>query len=318
MRNPYSEKNLVHYFFSSILCFMLAFFCTFPVLLGAQEYEEDEDYYYEEEEEKEESKTRNPATSKKRASLPKKAKRLGEKTSSSSSSSDELTVWLNQIEELKKQNNNKIILLVSKVLNKDPGNSQALLALGTFYLNNNKERLAKIVFNLVLEKKLHLDKVYNNLGVASLKQGNLGEAIEMFTKSLDEKSNKIAPAANLGSIYLGAYNYALASKFLEIAWKNRSHTSLKLLQNIGNNYALALSYMGKEKRAKEVFEEVIDSDVKDPRLFINYAIMRIKISEDKDKSKIMDLLNRADFLDKTGQYDNKIRTLRDGVENLFP
>ena len=327
MKGKKMIKNSVYYF-----CFAVAFFVLHSVsishLLAEDDeengYYEDEDYEEQDREEEDRVERKEPERKERAAPVVKKSLRPSakkgerEKLAESRLKENEVNAWLRQIEELKKQNNQaKINQLAAKVLNRDPDNMQVLLALGAFYLNRNKERLAKIIFNRVLEKKVHLDVVYNNLGVVALKEGNRGEAIEMFKKSLEQVRDKVAPSANLGAIYMTAYNYTQAADYLEVAWESKGRLPAVLFQNIGNNYALALAWTGKADQSVEVFEEIIDKEVTDPDIFVNYAIVRIRALETRDKDKVLELLDKAAFLDKTGQHDNKIRALKDIANHAF-
>ncbi|MDE0119215.1 MAG: tetratricopeptide repeat protein [Bdellovibrionales bacterium] len=222
--------------------------------------------------------------------------------------------WLKQLDSLKKSNKKEDVLLAltSKILNEDPDNIQALNTLGVFYLNTGKIPLAKIIFTRALTKHPENSSLHNNLGVIALKEGTRKEAMEAFQKSLSYRYSNYASAANLGTLYMQAYEYDLALDHLSLAYSRaRQYLSLTHYEVVktGNNYAVALAWSGKFRKARNVFEELVKNNPSFVELLLNYAILLGRDLEDKDKA--YSFLNKADLMDKSGRYARDIKALKE-------
>ena len=220
--------------------------------------------------------------------------------------------WLKTLNSLKRSKKEAPLLaIISKILNQDSDNIQALSALGVFYLQSGKIQLAKIIFTRALQKHPKNSSLHSNLAVIALKEGKKKEAVEAFQKSLGYQYSNYSAAANLGTLYMQAYEYNYASEYLSLAY-NRAKQYLSITHyevlKIGNNYAIALSWSGNFQKSEDIFQELIKNNPGAVELLLNYAILLGK--DLKDKNKAYQFLQRADLMDKAGRHARKIKALR--------
>ena len=206
--------------------------------------------------------------------------------------------------------------MVSKILNYDSDNLQALNTLGAFYMQNGKNHLAKIIFTRMLKKDPKNSAAQNNLGVIALKEDDKAKAISAFLKSLDYRYNNYMAAANLGALYMEAYEYRLALEHLEVAYKmSKKYLPLNSQEviRIANNYAVALAWNGRVNKARSVLEDMIKQNPNDVTLLLNYTILLAKDLDESEKS--VKFLRRVDLMDKSRRYAKKIQALRKYLDN---
>ncbi len=221
--------------------------------------------------------------------------------------------WLESLELLKKRNSKheaRFVSLVSRILNYDPNNVEALNTLGTFYLQAGKIKLAKIIFVRALKAHPKNSSVHSNMGVIALKENKKEEAIIAFKKSLGYRYSNYSAAANLGTLYMEVYEYDRALDHLELAYgRAKSYLSVNHPEvvKVGNNYAVALAWSGNARKSASVFEELIKNNPKEVKPILNYAILLATKVKNKDES--LKWLRRVQFVDHAGRYATRIRTL---------
>jgi len=241
------------------------------------------------------------------------SKRGNSKKEIQSQKQKQVEKWIRALGAIKKtkENESRIVSLVSKILNSDSDNLWSLNTLGVFYLQNGKSHLARIIFTRILKKNPKNSSAQNNLGVIALKDGEKEEAISAFLKSLDFRYNNYIAAANLGALYLEAYEYRLALEHLEMAYKmSRRYLPLndKQVIHIANNYAVALAWNGKVSRADSILEDMIKRNPNEVSLLLNYAILLAKDLDEHKKS--VKFLRKADLMDRSRSYARNIKALR--------
>ena len=221
--------------------------------------------------------------------------------------------WLKQLDSLKKNNKKEepLLALTSKILNEDPDNIQALNTLGVFYLRGGKVSLAKIIFTRALKKHPKNSSLHSNLALIALKEGRKEDAIEAFQKSLSYRYSNYAAAANLGTLYMQAYEYNLALDYLSLAY-SRAKQYLSMVHyevvKTGNNYAVALAWSGDFQKSEDIFEELVKNNPQAVELLLNYAIL---LGRDlKNTEKAYTLLHKVDMMDRSGRYASSIKALR--------
>ncbi len=275
-----------------IILFLCVLLCFSPVFLVKAEWvDEEEDIAVENQEEKSEAEEAKHQARQKR---------------------QRLRQWLKQLEAFKRSKKERVLVdLVSKILNEDPDNIQALNTLGAFYLQNGKTLMAKIIFTRALKKHPKNSSLHNNLAVIALKENKKKDAVEAFQKSLSYRYSNYSAGANLGALYMQAYEYDLALDRLSMAY-SRAKQYLPLnhyeLVKTGNNYAVALAWSGDFRKSRVVFEELIAKNPKVVELALNYAIL---LGRDlKRKSVSARMLNKADLMDTSGRYTRNIKALK--------
>ena len=226
--------------------------------------------------------------------------------------------WQEELEKINKirRNENRIMLLVSRILNQSPENVKALNVLGAYYLKTGRTKLADIIFTRALKKDPKNSSVHNNKGLVFLKEGREREAFLAFQKSLRYKRSNYASAANLGSLYLKAYEHGQALDFMARAYRqvrSRPNLAQGSVLDVGNNYAVALSWAGDFNRSRSVFKELVNSYPDSLDLAANYAVLLAK--DLRERSPARTALRKMDFLDKTGRYSKKRREIRKYLES---
>lgn len=239
-----------------------------------------------------------------------------EKDSRAQQEQKKMKQWLKQLQALKRsKKEDRLVSLVSKILNKDANNIQALNTLGVFYLRNGKIQLAKIIFTRALKKHPKNSSLHANLAIIALKEGKPEEAVKGFQKSLSYRYSNYASAANLGTLYMRAYEYDLALEYLSLAY-SRAKLKLSLkhreVLKTGNNYAVALAWSGNFKKSADIFEELVGKNSGSVELLLNYAILLGKDMKNKEES--YRFLQKADMMDKSGRYSRKIKALREHLK----
>ena len=223
-----------------------------------------------------------------------------------------LQQWLKRLESLKRTKKEPALLdIVSKILNEDPDNAQALNTLGAFYLQNGKTFMAKIVFTRALKKHPKNSSLHNNLAVIALKEDKKKDAVKAFEKSLSYRYSNYSAGANLGTLYMQAYEYDLALDKLSSAY-SRAKQYLPLnhyeLVKTGNNYAVSLAWSKEFRKSAAVFEELIAQNPKVVELSLNYAILLGRgLKRTTDSARV---LNKADLMNTSGRYTRNIKALK--------
>ena len=217
----------------------------------------------------------------------------------------------------KRENEDRIISLVSRILNFDSKNKIALLNLATYYLKTGRYQMAKIIFTRALKHYPENSSIHNNMGIILLKEGEVDQAALSFKKSLKYERNNFFAAGNLGSLYIQGYNYQSAVGYLNLAYNGTkeelSMTNPQVVKT-GNNYALALSWSGNYRKANKVFKELIKNNPKEVELVINHAILLGRNL--KKKESALKALKRVDFLDNERRYSGKVKALKKYLESI--
>ena len=92
-----------------------------------------------------------------------------------------------------------------QALQDDPSSAEAIYGMGSVYLNQNKNAAAREMFERGLRQSASypdtLPDTWNNLGVISTRENNIGEAIQDFENALMINPNHLLSLDNLGNAY---------------------------------------------------------------------------------------------------------------------
>lgn len=147
------------------------------------------------------------------------------------------------------------IKYVKKSIEIDPKNTQAKLNLASLYMDQNQYDLAKKNFEVVLEDLTFQQqfRTYYNLGVLSLKQRNIRQALNFFKQSIAENENYCPAHFQMGKIY-----YTKA-KFEEALNHFKGASKGTCFENPEPIYFTALTYIKLDQVvfAKEKLEDII-------------------------------------------------------------
>ena len=232
----------------------------------------------------------------------------------------QLPKWLKELDTLIMRRNLReasLLRITTRILNTDPNNAKALNALGVYYLRSGKNQLAKILFARGLKAHPKNSSLLGNLAIVSLKEDRKSEAIEALAKSLEYRYNNYASAANLGTLYMQAYEYDFALEYLSLAYSRAkrylSASNYEVIKT-GNNYAVALAWSGNFRKSENIFEELIENNSSSVLLLLNYAIL---LGKDLKKTKrAYTYLQKADLMDKSGRRGRQIKRLRNYFKNM--
>ncbi|PMP87406.1 MAG: hypothetical protein C0173_09220 [Desulfurella sp.] len=106
-----------------------------------------------------------------------------------------------------------------KALNINPNNPDALFCLGVFYLKEGKVKKSLEYFNLLLNKdllklKVQLGCLYNNIGVAYIKLGNVEEGFKLIEQALDLNPMYMDAQYNLEQKNKNSYDFKITRKLI--------------------------------------------------------------------------------------------------------
>ena len=138
---------------------------------------------------------------------------------------------------------------LKKSLDADSKNSDARNNLATILMQQGKMEIAKKQYEIILDDLVYKKtfRVYYNLALVHLKQGNTSKAKELLVESVGHREDYCAAHFLLGTLYEKEASYSNAKKHYDRASRGSCKSqSLPL-------YRLALLYlkMGKELMAKE-------------------------------------------------------------------
>ena len=213
-----------------------------------------------------------------------------------------------------------VLEVVSKILNKDPNNIPAINSLALFYMKNNKSSLGALVLARVSSKKLTDPVIMNNLAILSLKYGDVREALQYLKKALEKDSSYAIARVNLATLFTGFSDYKNAyfyyrdsyKKILE-RWSPRDSKHIHLL----NNYAVALTHVGRWKEAFSVFARLVKASSPQAEILLNYALFLTEKSKKETVPVAKGTLKKAlEVLDELTLYSGS-SSLKKRVRRLL-
>ncbi|MCB9026189.1 MAG: tetratricopeptide repeat protein [Bdellovibrionaceae bacterium] len=199
---------------------------------------------------------------------------------------------------------------IQERLSKNPEDVKTLNMLGVYYLKEKQLGLANFAFG----KGLLFDKenpaIYNNLGVIEIKKGDIRQAIVNFKKALSFNPKYKPAQTNLSSIYLDYKDFKSSIGPIEDSYddlkKDLSRGSVMAVQ-AANNYAVALVGLGDNKKAKSIYEKIMDGGSRDVDVMMNYAILLAKVL--KEKTDSIKIFSKIKFTSEDPVILNKIKEL---------
>lgn len=190
-----------------------------------------------------------------------------------------------------------IVRAASKILGVDPKNVAALNALALHYFEQGKLGLARMIVSRALQDNSSVPGLHNNLAIIYLAEGKQRLALAEFRKAIEHKPDYRIGAANLGSIFLDYKDYERAMAPLEAGYrsvkaelKSGSPSAIE----VANNYAVALSGLGKLDEARAVYQEIVANSSRQPIVLMNFAVLLVeKLKDYKEGSKLISKIKFA-------------------------
>ena len=211
-----------------------------------------------------------------------------------------------------------------RALHDDSANAEALYGLGSIYLQQNKNTQAREAFERVTQLPANypdtLPNAWNNLGLLTARDGQIGKAIPYFQEALKLNPNHLVALENLGSAYRQARqwedarrtlehavevgpedpeaNYSLGMVFAQLNDDQRAYDYLQRALKFRPDYPEALNnlgvlYMrsGRREDATTNFERCIQVAPAFDQSYLNLArVYVIEGSPDKARGVLLDLL----------------------------
>lgn len=224
------------------------------------------------------------------------------KSNSSAAGAVAATASQRLTDAVRAQNDDAISAATTEILTQNPKDLRALNALAMVYYKRGRYEAAEYLINKAMVVNSNRAELYSNLGLIRLAQGEKREAITAFRKGLELNSNDAVIGANLGAIYIKEKDYSKAEIALEIPVR-KGTKDLKTL----NNYAIALTGVGKHDKALGIYESLLKNNPGKPDIMLNYSILLI---DHKQKYREgIDILNRLKFVGVPSEARNLIKDL---------
>lgn len=223
---------------------------------------------------------------------------------------------IKQLSEARKSKSEAaIVRAASQILAIDPTHLETLNTLAVFYFETKRYGLAKILLRRALKDHPNEPALHNNLGVIYLTENEPRLALESFRKSVQLKSSYRLGATNLASIYLEHGDYQRSLAPLEDSYKaTRSDLSrgADYAVEIANNYAVALLGAGDNSKAEDVFEVIAKSETRNPKPWLNYAILLTDVL--KKKKDALRVISKLKFMTEDRDILKRVQELEKRIE----
>lgn len=223
---------------------------------------------------------------------------------------------LKQLSEARKsRSEGAIIKIASQILGIDQKNKEALNTLAVFYFETKRYGLAKILLRRALKDHPDEPALHNNLGIIYLAENEPRLALESFRASVQKRSNYRIGATNLAAIYLEHRDYARSLSPMEESYRAvRSDLSrgADFAVEIANNYAVALMGTGNNSKAEDIFEDIVSSESRNPKPYLNYAILLTDVL--KKKKDALRIISKLKFMTEDREILKQTQDLEKRLE----
>ncbi len=155
-----------------------------------------------------------------------------------------------------------------RALQDDPSSAEAIYGIGSVYLNQNKNAAAREMFERGLRQSASypdtLPDTWNNLGVISTRENNLGEAIQDFENALKLNPNHLLSLDNLGNAYRLQKRWTEARNVLERALAiapddPEANYSLAMVYAQTDETTKAYEYLQRALKARPDYPEALNN-----------------------------------------------------------
>ena len=213
-----------------------------------------------------------------------------------------------------------------QALEDDPSSAEALYGIGSVYLNQNKNALAREMFeNCVKLQPTYpetLPDAWNNLGVLATREGHIAEAVDNFQKALAVNPRHLLSLDNLGNAYRleknwnearqvleraldvapddAEANYSLGMVFAQTGETTKAYDHLQRALKARPDYPEALNNLGilyllnrRRDEAVASFEQCIRVAPSFDQAYLNLArVYALEGAHDKARTLLLDLLKQ--------------------------
>ena len=219
---------------------------------------------------------------------------------------------------VKSKQENRVLTVVSSILNKDFNNVLAINSLAFFYLQTNRLGLAQLILNRLSSNKHKNPFILNNLAFASLKYGNPREAISFLKKALSLDSNYKLAHVNLANIFVIQKDYQNAYFYYKKAYDfmNQNNLDQNQARLLLGNYSVALTGSQQWNEGSALFQRLERVSPPRPESLFNYSCFLAERSKRESRdSAVVTLKQAKELVDELKVYGLKLR-LRNKVNKL--
>lgn len=166
----------------------------------------------------------------------------------------------------------------------DPAGAEALYGLGSVYLEQQKDALARDYFLRASRAEANypstLPNTWNNLGILSARGGKTDEAIAYFQRSLELNAENAVALQNLGNAYRQKKDWANAKSALERALALRP-------EDAEANYGLGMVYAQTDdtEHAHEYLQKALAARPAYPEALNNLGILYLRTRRPEEAEK---------------------------------
>jgi tetratricopeptide (TPR) repeat protein/peroxiredoxin len=155
-----------------------------------------------------------------------------------------------------------------QALRDDPSSAEALYGIGSVYLNQNKNDVARETFERCIQLKPNypetLPDAWNNLGVLATRENHIDDAITSFQKALSINPQHLLSLDNLGNAYRAQKRWEEARQVLERAVSiapddPEANYSLGMVFAQTNETAKAEDFLQRALKARPAYPEALNN-----------------------------------------------------------
>jgi tetratricopeptide (TPR) repeat protein/peroxiredoxin len=155
-----------------------------------------------------------------------------------------------------------------QALRDDPSSAEALYGIGSVYLNQNKNTLARETFERAVKLSANypdtLPDAWNNLGVIATREGRVGDSVPFFLEALRLNPHHLLSLDNLGDAYRSQKRWDEASDVLQRALQvapqdAEANYSLGMVFAQTDDTVKAEEYLQRALKARPVYPEALNN-----------------------------------------------------------
>ncbi|MBA4390541.1 MAG: hypothetical protein C0399_06360 [Syntrophus sp. (in: bacteria)] len=147
-------------------------------------------------------------------------------------------------------------------------------------LQSGRMREAKSIYKQILAKKPNHTETLNNLGVIAMQEDNRVEALFYFKRILEYQKNYPKAYNNIGLVAMRDGDNKLAEEYFRKAISIDPDSVEPYL-----NLAALLRSGGRFQEAAKLLDIPLQKKIKDPSLFLSYAVVKDNIGEYDDAAR---------------------------------
>ena len=155
-----------------------------------------------------------------------------------------------------------------QALRGDPSSAEALYGIGSVYLNQNKNSVARETFERAVKLQANypdtLPDAWNNLGVIATREGRADDSVQCFQEALRLSPRHLLSLDNLANAYRAQKRWDEARKVLELALEvapqdPEANYSMGMVFAQADDTVKAYEYLQRALKARPVYPEALNN-----------------------------------------------------------